>query len=207
MAGTSKSDPGQPGGGKGRIDEVKGSPVYPGSGPLPGGEAAVRTPGSFVHGQLDEQGRPVEGGSEMTMTESGVVLGGATPPSSSPPQGRVVPRVRGVDSTRSESRGDSAWANWTPNGSGRRIQGDALGLSCLPPSGSRGQFLSFPSSHPRILSSAPSIPPVPGLTSRRSPMKMHSWGGCQRDLARTSSTTSCAALTTIDSMSSASGAG
>src|SRR5258708_29132839 len=88
MAGTSKQDSGQPGGGKGRIDEVTGSPVYPGSGPLPSGDAEVRTPGSFVHGQLDEQGRPVEGGSEIIMTDQGAVLGGATPPSSSPPQGR-----------------------------------------------------------------------------------------------------------------------
>jgi len=88
MARESKSDAGQPGGGKGRVDEVQGSPVYSGSGPLPSGEAEVRTPGSFVHGQLDDQGRPVEGGSEVTMTESGAVLGGATPPSSSPPRGR-----------------------------------------------------------------------------------------------------------------------
>lgn len=50
--------------------------------------ADVRTPGEFVHGQVDDQGRPVEGGSEITMTDQGVVLGGATPPSSSPPQGQ-----------------------------------------------------------------------------------------------------------------------
>ncbi|MGE5755415.1 MAG: hypothetical protein ACM35G_06840 [Planctomycetaceae bacterium] len=31
--------------------------------------------------------RPVEGGSGLTMTPEGLVLGGATPPSSSPPQG------------------------------------------------------------------------------------------------------------------------
>ena len=83
-------DRGQPGGGQGRVDEVKGSGVYPGSGPYPSGDAEVRTPGSFVHGQLDEQGRPVEGGSEIIMTDEGAVLGGATPPSSSPPQGQGV---------------------------------------------------------------------------------------------------------------------
>lgn len=81
-------DPGQPGGGGGRVDEVGRSPVYPGSGPYPSGDAEVRTPGSFVHGQDDEQGRPVEGGSEITRTDEGVVVGGATPPSSSPPQGQ-----------------------------------------------------------------------------------------------------------------------
>lgn len=79
-------DSGQPGGGKGRVDEVGRSPVYPGTGPFPSGDAEVRTPGSFVHGQVDDQGRPVEGGSEIIMTDEGVVLGGATPPSSSPPQ-------------------------------------------------------------------------------------------------------------------------
>ena len=81
-------DRGQPGGGSGRVDEVGRSPVYPGSGPYPSGDAEVRTPGSFVHGQVDEQGRPVEGGSEITMTDEGVVVGGATPPSSSPPEGQ-----------------------------------------------------------------------------------------------------------------------
>jgi len=88
MGEKSTQESGQPGGGKGRVDVVKGSPVYPGSGPFPSGEAEVRTPGSFVHGQLDEQGRPVEGGSEITMTDDGTVLGGATPPSSSPPEGK-----------------------------------------------------------------------------------------------------------------------
>jgi len=48
----------------------------------------VRTPGEFVHGQVDEEGRPVEGGSEITMTAAGAVLGGGTPTSSSPPQGQ-----------------------------------------------------------------------------------------------------------------------
>ncbi|HEY2156050.1 MAG TPA: hypothetical protein VGH33_10505 [Isosphaeraceae bacterium] len=80
---------GQPGGGRGRVDKVGHSPVYPGSGPYPEVDAEVRTPGSFVHGQVDEQGRPVEGGSEIIMTEEGVVVGGATPPSSSPPQGEA----------------------------------------------------------------------------------------------------------------------
>jgi hypothetical protein len=77
---------GQPDSQEGRIDKVGRSPVYPGSGPFPSGDAEVRTPASFVHGQLDEEGRPVEGGSEIIMTEEGIVLGGATPPSSSPPQ-------------------------------------------------------------------------------------------------------------------------
>ncbi len=95
VSGSPGPDSGQPGGGKGRKDQVGRSPVYPGSGPYPEGDAELRTPGAFVHGQLDEQGRPVEGGSEIIMTEEGIVLGGATPPSSSPPQGRGPSRGAG----------------------------------------------------------------------------------------------------------------
>jgi len=87
-SGMPERDSGKPGGGKGRVDEVGQSPVYPASGPLPSGDVEVRTPATFVEGQVDEQGRQVEGGSEISMTEEGTLLGGATPPSSSPPQGR-----------------------------------------------------------------------------------------------------------------------
>ena len=78
-------DSGLPGGGKGRIDRVERTPVYPATGPYPPGEADIRTPGEFVHGQTDESGRPVEGGSEPILTKEGFLIGGPTPPSSSPP--------------------------------------------------------------------------------------------------------------------------
>ncbi len=78
----SKRESGQPGGGQGRIEVVGHSGVYPGSGPYPKGVAAVRTPAEFVHGQRDEEGREVEGGSEMTYLEEGILLGGETPPPS-----------------------------------------------------------------------------------------------------------------------------
>lgn len=83
----SERESGRPGGGQGRIDEVGRSGVYPGSGPYPAGPAEIRTPGRFVHGQLDAEGRPVEGGSELTYLGGDTLLGGATPPSSSPPEG------------------------------------------------------------------------------------------------------------------------
>jgi len=89
LDGASRSDgreSGEPGGGQGRTDEVGHTGVYPASGPFPSGEAEVRTPASFVHGQTDDQGRQAEGGSEPTLL-GGAVLGGATPPSSSPPEG------------------------------------------------------------------------------------------------------------------------
>ncbi len=78
---------GQPGGGQGRIDVVGHSGVYPGSGPYPEGDVPVRTPAEFVHGQRDEDGREVEGGSELVyLKEEGILLGGWTPPPSGPPQ-------------------------------------------------------------------------------------------------------------------------
>jgi hypothetical protein len=58
---------GEPGGGRGRTDTVGRTGVYPGSGPYPAGEAEVRTPESFVHGQRDAEGREVSGGSELPM--------------------------------------------------------------------------------------------------------------------------------------------
>jgi Ala-tRNA(Pro) deacylase len=78
---------GLPGGGKGRIEILEPSGVYPGSGPYPEGEAELRTPAEFVRGQVDEQGREVEGGSGP-IYEGGILLGGETPPPSSPPTGR-----------------------------------------------------------------------------------------------------------------------
>lgn len=75
-----KRDCGLPGGGQGRFDVVGRSGVYPGSGPYPEGEAAIRTPGDFVHGQRDELGREVVGGSGLTYLPEGILLGGDTPP-------------------------------------------------------------------------------------------------------------------------------
>jgi Ala-tRNA(Pro) deacylase len=82
-----KREAGQPGGGQGRIDVVGHTGVYPGSGPYPEGDVPLRTPGEFVHGQRDEEGREIEGGSELVyLKEEGILLGGETPPSSGPPQ-------------------------------------------------------------------------------------------------------------------------
>ena len=66
----SKRESGEPGGGQGRVDVVGHTGVYPGSGPYPSGPATVRTPAEFVHGQRDEEGREVEGGSTRAQTES-----------------------------------------------------------------------------------------------------------------------------------------
>jgi Ala-tRNA(Pro) deacylase len=90
-----KSEAGQPGSGQGRIDIVGHSGVYPGSGPYPEGDVPVRTPAEFVHGQRDEDGREVEGGSELVyFKEEGILLGGWTTPPSGPPQASK-PVIRG----------------------------------------------------------------------------------------------------------------
>jgi hypothetical protein len=76
---------GEPGGGRGRIDKVGRTGVYPASGPFPPGEAPVRTPESFVHGQRDEEGREVEGGSEPIYFHREALLGGENPRPSGEP--------------------------------------------------------------------------------------------------------------------------
>jgi len=86
LAEEARRESGLPGGGKRRVEVVELSGVYPGSGPFPEGNALVRTPGQFVHGQFDEQGREVEGGSGLTYLGGGVLVGGETPPPSGPPE-------------------------------------------------------------------------------------------------------------------------
>ena len=73
------TESGEPGGGRGRTDHVGRSPVYPGSGPWPSGNVEIRTPGSFVHGQRDDQGREIAGGSEPIYFNQEVLLGDLTP--------------------------------------------------------------------------------------------------------------------------------
>lgn len=82
---------GQPGGGRGRVDEVGRTGVYPASGPYPPGKAEIRTPESFVHGQRDAEGYQEEGGSEPIMFGKDTVIGGATPPPGGKPAGTEPP--------------------------------------------------------------------------------------------------------------------
>jgi hypothetical protein len=86
--GGSRRESGLPGAGQGRIDEVWLSGVYPGSGPWPAGAVEIRSPASFVHGQTDAEGHPVEGGSELIYFQGQTLLGGATPPPSGPDKGK-----------------------------------------------------------------------------------------------------------------------
>ena len=83
-----RRESGLPGGGQGRIDQVGLFGVYPGSGPWPAGVIEIRSSASFAHGQTDDEGRPVEGGSELIYFEGRALLGGATLQPSGPAQGR-----------------------------------------------------------------------------------------------------------------------
>lgn len=49
-------DSGIPGGGKGRIEDVSSSGVYPMSGPHPDGDAELQPPGSWGRSNPDEHG-------------------------------------------------------------------------------------------------------------------------------------------------------
>lgn len=60
-----KSSGGSPGEGKGRKEEAKGSGVYPASGPLPSGQAGIRTQAERGQGDHGAEGYEDHGGSEV----------------------------------------------------------------------------------------------------------------------------------------------
>jgi len=59
------NESGMPGGGRGRIDEVGHSGVYPASGPEPEGNAALRIPGEWGQGGRGVEGYQDHGDSEL----------------------------------------------------------------------------------------------------------------------------------------------
>ncbi len=81
-----RRESGLPGGGQGRVEHTGLSGVYSGTGPWPEGAVEIRTPAEFVRGQTDEKGRQVEGGSQLIYFQGQTLIGGVTPPSSSPPK-------------------------------------------------------------------------------------------------------------------------
>jgi len=60
---------GEPGGGKGRKDVVKGSGVYPASGPLPNEDAPAQGMASWGQGERGAKGYQDHGGSELPMRD------------------------------------------------------------------------------------------------------------------------------------------
>ncbi len=71
-----KKDSGSPGGGAGRVEDVKGSGVYPASGPLPKENAPYKGEASFGQGKQGEAGYNDSGNSELTSFEGTPDLGG-----------------------------------------------------------------------------------------------------------------------------------
>ncbi|MGE5138271.1 MAG: hypothetical protein ACM3JD_02310 [Rudaea sp.] len=72
-----KKDSGSPGGGAGRVEQVRGSGVYPASGPLPEENAPYKGEESWGQGQRGEAGYGDSGDSELTSFGSVSDLGGA----------------------------------------------------------------------------------------------------------------------------------
>ncbi len=72
-----KKDSGQPGGGAGRVEDVRGSGVYPASGPLPENNAPYRGQMSFGQGERGKSGYYDSGDSEITDVGDVKGLGGA----------------------------------------------------------------------------------------------------------------------------------
>ena len=84
--GTQKSEPksGRPGGGRGRREDVRGSRVYPASGPKPKGPAKVQGMASWGQGTRGAAGYEDSGRSEMSPppTPEAPAADGRCPPSS-----------------------------------------------------------------------------------------------------------------------------
>jgi len=67
MATEKDKESGVPGGGAGRKDDVKGSPVYPVSGPHPPGDAPIVGQASFGQGERGAAGYEDHGESELNL--------------------------------------------------------------------------------------------------------------------------------------------
>lgn len=68
-----RRESGRPGGGKGRIEDVSGSGVYPMSGPHPSGDAELQPPGTWGRSDYNEHGTSeVFGPDEMQSSQSAV---------------------------------------------------------------------------------------------------------------------------------------
>jgi hypothetical protein len=80
--GDQKAESGLPGGGKGRVDRTGKSGVYPASGPLPKGDAEIRTPAAWGQGERGAAGYTDHGDSEVPSRKDYEEFG--TPPAEEP---------------------------------------------------------------------------------------------------------------------------
>ncbi len=90
-----KKDSGNPGGGAGRKEDVRGSGVYPASGPLPKEDAPYQGEESFGQGKRGETGYEDSGDSEITY--QGMDVDGKA-------KGPVMTEHEGKESTEAKER-------------------------------------------------------------------------------------------------------
>jgi len=102
-----KRESGEPGGGKGRRDEVGRSGVYPMSGPHPAGDVEIKGQASWGQGERGATGYEDHGGSALTF-EYGQVLGGFD----SGPGGEPKPSTAETQQARDEIIPQSQWLSF-----------------------------------------------------------------------------------------------
>lgn len=141
-----RRESGEPGGGQGRRDEVGRSGVYPMSGPLPPGNAPIRTQPAWGQGERGAAGYEDHGGSELSY-EGGQVLGGYPVeelkggPESAEYDGHEIPRGEWLSFLDSFSRQHEGWLVTleVPEGQGRSgVEAQNLKFEGVTPEHSEG---------------------------------------------------------------------
>ncbi len=137
-----KRESGQPGGGKGRRDEVGRSGIYPMSGPHPEGSAEIRTQSAFGQGEKGAAGYEDHGGSELSKMGDAVVGGYNIGPGGEPLPGTneatPLPRAEG---TREIPRND--WINFLDSFS-RQHEGWLVSIEQGSPTATIGEVQNLP---------------------------------------------------------------
>jgi hypothetical protein len=114
-----RRESGEPGGGRGRREVVRGSGVYPASGPLPRGRAPVRTEAEWGQGTRGAAGYEDSGRSGLNLPRSGrcrtaarqgAISGRKQPAAPSPgPAGREIPRNQWARFFNAFSKDHDGW--------------------------------------------------------------------------------------------------
>jgi Family of unknown function (DUF5335) len=111
----SRRESGVPGGGRGRRDVVRGSGVYPASGPLPRGNAPIRTEAAWGQGTRGAAGYEDSGRSELSRRSQTTSRRGATSGRRRPLEqrtdeaGQEIPRSQWVRFLNNFSKNHDGW--------------------------------------------------------------------------------------------------
>jgi hypothetical protein len=107
------ADKGEPGGGKGRREEARGSGVYPMSGPWPRGQAKIQAQASWGQGARGAAGYQDHGDSGLDTTGAALTTAESSRPttaeSSSPPADQEIVRRQWSKFLDDFSRGHDGW--------------------------------------------------------------------------------------------------